>query len=172
MKPFTGLRLMGSFLLSHHLSHFLRTPIPSLSLPYHCIACCCWCCCCQVASVVSDSVRPHRHQPTRFCRPWYFPGKSTGVGCHCLLQCVKVKSESEVTQLCLTLSDPMDCSPPGSSVRGIFQERVLEWGAIAFSRIACWEWSFPCQGPAPVDPGLFEGGDGVGILGNNLFNYR
>ena len=106
VKPFTGLRLMGSFLLSHHLSHFLRTPIPSLSLPYHCIACCCWCCCCQVASVVSDSVRPHRHQPTRFCRPWYFPGKSTGVGCHCLLQCVKVKSESEVTQLCPTSAIP------------------------------------------------------------------
>ena len=46
---------------------------------------------------------------------------------------MKVKSESEVTQLCLTLSDPMDCSPPGSSVNGIFQARVLEWGAIAFS---------------------------------------
>ena len=66
-------------------------------------------------------------------RPWNSPGKNTGVGGHFLLQCVKVKSESEVTQLCPTLSDPMDCSPPGSSVHGIFQARVLEWGAIAFS---------------------------------------
>ena len=86
-----------------------------------------------VASVVSDSVRPHRRQPTRFPRPWDSPGKNTGVGCHFLLQCMKVKSESEVAQLCPTLSDPMDCSPPGSSVHGIFQARVLEWGAIAFS---------------------------------------
>ena len=61
------------------------------------------------------------------------PGKNTGVGCHFLLQCMKVKSESEVTQSCPTPSDPMDCSPPGSSVHGIFQARVLEWGAIAFS---------------------------------------
>ena len=65
--------------------------------------------------------------------PWDSPGKNTGVGCHFLLQCMKVKSESEVAQLCLTLSNPMDCSPPGSSVHGIFQARVLEWGAIAFS---------------------------------------
>ena len=61
------------------------------------------------------------------------PGKNTGVGCHFLLQCMKVKSESEVAQSCLTLRDPMDCSLPGSSVHGIFQARVLEWGAIAFS---------------------------------------
>ena len=66
-------------------------------------------------------------------RPWDSPGKNTGVGCHFLLQCVKVKSESEVTQLCLTLTDPMDCSPPGSSVHGIFQARVLDCVAIAFS---------------------------------------
>ena len=65
--------------------------------------------------------------------PWDSPGKNTGVGCHFLLQCMKVKSESEVTQSCLTLSNPMDCSPPGFSVHGIFQARVLEWGAIAFS---------------------------------------
>ena len=63
------------------------------------------------------------------------PGKNTGVGCHCLLQCVKVKSESEVAQSCGTLSDPMDCSLPGSSIHGIFQARVLEWGAIAFSNV-------------------------------------
>ena len=86
-----------------------------------------------VASVVSDSVRPHRRQPTRLPHPRDSPGKNTGVGCHFLLQCRKVKSESKVTQLCPTLRDPMDCSPPGSSAHGIFQARVLEWGAIAFS---------------------------------------
>ena len=67
-----------------------------------------------------------------------FPGKSTGVGCHFLLQCMKVKSESEVAQSCPTLSDSMDCSLPGSSIHGIFQARVLEWGAIAFSSTT-WE---------------------------------
>ena len=66
-------------------------------------------------------------------RPWDSPGKNNGVGCHFLLQCMTVKSESEVAQSCPTLSDPMDCGPPGSSVHGIFQARVLEWGAIAFS---------------------------------------
>ena len=80
---------------------------------------------------MSDSVQPHRRQPTRLPCPWDSPGKNTGVGCHFLLQCMKVKSE--VVQLCPTLSDPMDCSLPGSSVHGIFQARVLEWGAIAFS---------------------------------------
>ena len=91
------------------------------------------CCCCCVASVVSNSVRPHRRQPTRLPRPWDSPGKNTGVGCYFLLQCMKVKSESEAAQSCLTPSNPMDCSPPGSSVHGIFQARVLEWGAIALS---------------------------------------
>ena len=86
--------------------------------------------CCSVASVVSDSARPHRRQPTRLCHPWDFPGKNTGVGCHFLLQCMKVKSESEVTRSYPTLCDPMDSSLPGSSVHGIFQARVLEWGAI------------------------------------------
>ena len=81
---------------------------------------------------MSDSVRPHRQQPTRLPRPWVSPGKNTGVGCHFLLQCMKVKSEREVAQSCLTLSDPMDCSLPASSVHGIFQAIVLEWGAIAF----------------------------------------
>ena len=80
---------------------------------------------------MSDSVGPHRQQPTRRPRPWDSPGKNTGVGCHFLLQCMKVKSESEVTQSCPTLRDPMDCSPPGSSIHGVFQARVLEWGAIA-----------------------------------------
>ena len=82
---------------------------------------------------MSDSVWPHRLQPTRLPRPWDSPGKNTGVGCHFLLQCMKVKSESEVPQSYPTLNDPMDCSLTGSSVHGIFQARVLEWGAIAFS---------------------------------------
>ena len=72
------------------------------------------------------SVRPHRRQPTRLSCPWDSPGRNTGVGCHFLLQCMKVKSESEVAQLCPTPSDPMDCSLPGSSVHGIFQARILE----------------------------------------------
>ena len=75
----------------------------------------------------------HRWQPTRLLHPWDSPGKNIGVGCHFLVQCMKVKSESEVAQSCPTLSDPMDCSPPGSSAHGIFQARVLEWVAIAFS---------------------------------------
>ena len=78
-------------------------------------------------------MRPHRWQPTRLPRPWDPPGKNTGVGCHFLLQCMKVKSEREVAQSCPTLSDPMDCSPSGSSAHVIFQARVLEWVAIAFS---------------------------------------
>ena len=89
-----------------------------------------------MASVVSDSVRPQRWQPTRLPCPWDSPGKNTGVGCHFLLQCRKVKSESEVAQSCPTLSNPMDCSLPGSSVHGIFQARVLELGAIAFSEMS------------------------------------
>ena len=89
---------------------------------------------------MSDSVWPHRWQPTRLRLPWDSPGKNTGVCCHFLLQCMKVKSESEVAQSCPTLSNPMDCSPPGSSIRGIFQARVLEWGAMAFSDefSVCW----------------------------------
>ena len=82
---------------------------------------------------MSNSVQPHKRQPTRLFHPWDSPGKNTGVGCHFLLQCMKVKSESEVAQSCPTLHDPMDCSLPGSSAHGIFQARVLEWGAIAFS---------------------------------------
>ena len=73
----------------------------------------------------------HRRQPTRLRRPWDSAGKNTGVGCHFLLQCMKVKSE--VAQSCPTLSDPMDCSPLGSSVHGIFQARVLDWVAISSS---------------------------------------
>ena len=90
-----------------------------------------------------DSVRPHRRQPTRLPHPWDSPGKNTGVGCHFLLQCMKMKSESEVAQSCPTLCDPMDCSLPGSSVHGILQARVLEWGAIAFSMFLYWQGLFP-----------------------------
>ena len=100
----------------------------------HCCCCCCCCCCCQVASVVFDSVRPHRRQPTRLPHLWDSPGKNTGVGCHFLLQCMKVKSESEVAQSCPTLRDPMDYRLPGSSVHGIFPAGVLEWVAISFSK--------------------------------------
>ena len=78
-------------------------------------------------------MRPHKWQPTRLPHPWDSPGKNTGVRCHFLLQCMKVKSENEVPQSCPTPSNPMDCGLPGSSIHGIFQSRVLEWGAIAFS---------------------------------------
>ena len=79
------------------------------------------------------TLRPQRQQPIRLPHPWDSPGKNTWVGCHFLLQGMKVKSESEVAQSCLTLRNPMDCSLPGSSAHGIFQARVMEWGAIAFS---------------------------------------
>ena len=105
---------------------FFITEPPGKPLRFIC------CFCCYVTSVVSDSVWPHRRQPARLPHPWDSPGKNTGVGCHFLLQCMKVKSEREVAQSCPTLRDPMGCSPPGSSVHGIFQARVLEWGAIAF----------------------------------------
>ena len=90
---------------------------------------------------MSNSVWPHRRQPTRLCRPWDSPGKNSGVGCHFFLQCRKGKSESEVAQSCPTLRDPMDCSLPGSSIHGVVQARVLEWGAIAFS--AVWKHCLP-----------------------------
>ena len=79
------------------------------------------------------TVRPHRRQPSRLPRPWDSPGRNTGVDCHFLLQCVKMKRESEVAQSWPTLSNPMDCCPPDSSIHGIFQARVLQWVAIAFS---------------------------------------
>ena len=96
-------------------------------------------------------MRPHRQQLTRLSRPWDSLGKNTGVGCHFILQCMKVKSESEVAQSCLTLSDPMDCSLPGFSIHGICQARELEWGAIAFSKFV------PC-------PALFPGGQVYGMI--------
>ena len=84
---------------------------------------------------MSNTGWSHRQQPIRLPCPWDSPGKNTGVGCHFLPQWMKVKSESEDIQSCPSLSDPMDCSLPGFSVHGIFQARVLEWGAIAFSDI-------------------------------------
>ena len=109
-------------------------------------------------------MRPHRRQPTRLSCPWDSPGKNTGVACYFLLQCMKVKSESEAAQSCLTLHDPMDWSLPGSSVHGIFQVRVLEWVPIALSNIeghmalniyssfSIWYiyWKNPHLGPDPV----------------------
>ena len=85
---------------------------------------------------MSDSVQPHRRQPTRLPRPWDSPGKNTAVGCHFLLQCMKVKSESKVARSCPTLQDSMDCSLPGSSIHGIFQARVLEWVEVSLNRSA------------------------------------
>ena len=91
-------------------------------------------------------MRPHRRQPTRLPRPWDSPGKNIGVGCHFLLQCMKVKSESEVAESCPTLCNPMDCGPPGFSVHGIFQAGVLGWGAIASSR------AWPQGAASPLKP--------------------
>ena len=96
------------------------------------------CCCCWVASVMSESVWPQRWQPTRLPHPWDSPGMNTGLGCHFLLQCMKVKRESEVTQLCPTLCDPIDSSLPGFPVPGILQARTLEWVAVSFSN--AWKW--------------------------------
>ena len=98
-------------------------------------------------------MRPHRQQPTRLRHSWDSPGKNTGVGCHFLLQCMKVKSESEVAQSCPTLRDPMDCSLLGSSIHGIFQARVLELGATAFSFFPnrCQNRDFP-SGPVARTP--------------------
>ena len=101
-------------------------------------------------------MRPHRRQPTRLPRPWDSPGKNTGVGCHFLLQCMKVKSESEVAQSCPTPSDPMDCSLPGSSSHGIFQARVLEWGAIALSTTMHEDSLFTPSSPTLVICCLFD----------------
>ena len=89
---------------------------------------------------MSNSVWPHRRQPIRLPRPWDSPGKNTGVGCHFLLQCRKVKSESQVAQSCPTLCDPIDGSPPGSPIPGILQARTLEWVAISFSNAWKWKW--------------------------------
>ena len=96
-------------------------------------------CCCYVTSVVSDSVQPHRRLPIRLPCPWDSPVKNTGVGCHFLLQCMKGKVKVKLLS-CPTLGDPMGCSLPGSSIHGIFQARVLEWVAIAFSGFDARQW--------------------------------
>ena len=101
----------------------------------HCPLESCCCCCCYVTSVVSDSVWSHRRQPTRLPHPWDSPGKNTGVGFAISFSNPwKWGVKSEVAQSCATVCDPMDCSLPGSSVHGILQARVLEWGAISSSR--------------------------------------
>ena len=87
-------------------------------------------------AAAAELLQLYKWQPSRLHRPWDSPGKDTGVGCHFLLQCMKVESEREVAQSCLTLCNPMDCSLPGSSVHGIFQARVLEWVAFSGSRMS------------------------------------
>ena len=108
------LKGLSNLYLSYIFKHVSILYVPSSHFE-SCISITCW-----VASVMSNSVQPHRRQPTRLSRPWDSPGKNTGVGCHFLLQCMKVKSESELVQSCLTLRDPVDCSLPGSSIHGIF----------------------------------------------------
>ena len=114
---------------------------------------------------MSDSVQPHRWQPTRLPCPWDSPGKNIGVGCHFLLQCMKSESESEVAQSCLTLSDPMDCSLPGSSIHGIFQARVLEWGAIAIQSPSM---SAVTAMVSPLQPVINRVSDKAGNCGHGL----
>ena len=106
----------------------------------------------------------HGLQPTRLLHPWDSPGKNTGVGCHFLLQCMKVESESEVAQSCLTRSDLMDCSLPGSSIHGIFRATVLEWGAIAFSQLSCKVHH--------INARRDEAQTGFNIAGRNINNLR
>ena len=107
---------------------------------------------------------PIDSSPTRLPCPWDSQGKNTGVGCHFLLQCMKVKSESQVIQSCPTLSDPMDCSPPGSSIHVIFLAKVLEWDAIAFSdpMDGGAQFSVPWQHRGAGWCGRWEGGSGEG----------
>ena len=116
---------------------------------------------CSVASLMSDCLWPCGSYPARLLCPWDSPGKNIGVGCHFLLQCMKVKSEGEVAQSCPTLSDPMDCSLPGFSIHGIFQARVLEWGAIAFSGIWIYTLLYTC----------YVTSKNVFILSETLFCY-
>ena len=119
-------------------------PLSHEGILEHIFCCCCCCCCCEVASVVSDSVRPQRWQPTRLCHPWDSPGKNTGVGCHFLLQCMKVKSEREVAQSCPTLSNSMDCSPPDFSIHGIFPGKSTR--GTQFNLQQQWTWAESSRG--------------------------
>ena len=93
-----------------------------------CCCCCCCCCCCQITSVVSDSVRPHRWQPTRLPLPWDSPAKNIGVGCHFLLQCLKVKSESEVTQSCPTRETPWTAAHQAPPSTGFSRQKY--WSRV------------------------------------------
>ena len=111
------------------LAPWFNSPDPTSSSPFSGLLQTCLFAAAAAKSLQSDSVWPHRWQPTRLCRPRDSPGKNTGVGCHFLLQCMKVKSEREVAQSCPTLSDPTDCSLPGSSVHG------MEWVAVAYSAL-------------------------------------
>ena len=103
----------------------------------HCLACCC---CWKFTSVVSDSVRPHRWQPTRLSRPWDSPGKNTGLGCHFLLQWMEAKSENKVAQSCQTLSDPMDCSPPAPLSMGFSRQEY--WSGVPLLSPLWHEWVY------------------------------
>ena len=115
----------------------MGAPLEAEELPKEQVGFCARCAAAAAAAKLLQSCPtlcdPIHGSPPGSPGPWDSPGKNSGLGCHFLLQCMKVKSESEVAQSCLTLSDPMDFSLPGSSVHGIFQARVLEWGAIAFS---------------------------------------
>ena len=117
----------NNFLHTEKLSTKVSIRYPHSNIPA--ITPCC-CCCCSVASVVSDFVRHHRRQPTRLPHPWDSPSKNTGVGCHFLLQCMKVKSESEVAQSHPTLSNPMDCSLPGFSIHGLSRQEY--WSGLPY----------------------------------------
>ena len=127
---------------------------------------------------MSDSMRPHRRQPTRLPHPWDSPGKNTGLGCHFLLQCMKVKSESEVAQSYPTLSNPMDCSPPGSSVHGSFQARrnLITYHLInlcvtaslghVFSFVSLQRPLLPHHGSSPKDGGHLGRSNSLCFLGS------
>ena len=142
---FSKALLSDSTPLNHRLIQFLHSVFsaPGILKP-------CCCCCCCVASGMSNSVQPHRWQPIRLHHPWDSPDKNTGVGCHFLLQCMKVKSEREVAQSYPTLSDPMDGSPSGSTVPGILQARTLEWVAISFSN--AWKWKVKGKSLSRIRP--------------------
>ena len=85
---------------------------------------------------MSDSVGPHKRQPTRLPCHWDSPGKNTGVGCHFLLQCMKVRNESEVTQSCPTLRNPMDCSLRGPPSMGFARQEY--WSGVPLPSPCLW----------------------------------
>ena len=101
---------------------------------------------------MSDAVQPNRWQPTWLPHPWDSPGKNTGLGCHFLLQCMKVESESEVAQLCPTFSDPMDCSLPGSSIHGIIPGKSTGVGCHFPSVSPTFDIAIQCFGYLTLHP--------------------